>query len=80
MYGSMVRCNKYIYLYIYIFYIYIYIHIYLYIIFIFIIYIYRYYGEVLNNLKHGSGREFFRNKDIYEGLYANGKPNGAGVY
>ena len=40
----------------------------------------RYYGEVLNNLKHGSGREFFRNKDVYEGLYANGKPNGAGVY
>lgn len=40
----------------------------------------RYYGEMKNNLKHGEGVEYFSNGDFYEGSYANGKPNGKGLY
>ena len=33
-----------------------------------------------NCLKHGEGKEYFANGDIYTGAYVNGKPEGYGEY
>ncbi|CAD8105076.1 unnamed protein product [Paramecium primaurelia] len=39
-----------------------------------------YVGEVINDLKHGIGKEYLENGDCYSGEYRNGKPNGKGKY
>ncbi|CAD8124873.1 unnamed protein product [Paramecium sonneborni] len=41
---------------------------------------YIYVGEIINDLKHGLGKEYLENGDIYNGEYRNGKPNGKGEY
>ncbi len=39
-----------------------------------------YEGQWQRDLKHGQGFEKFPNGCIYEGQYANGKPEGVGRY
>ena len=39
-----------------------------------------YEGQFKNGLKHGEGREYFNNGDVYTGQYTNGLPEGHGEY
>lgn len=41
---------------------------------------YKYKGQFMQSLKHGWGKEFLPNGDVFVGMYREGMPNGKGTY